>query len=121
MSEIDVMLIADTFHTARVAHRCSDCVHGIQPGDRYRRIAQLVDGDFYVYKQCLWCEAGVPRPGTPEHDALIADCERQAREDEADYQADQAFHREVVAHPERHHPSVVDYARASLGPEGWPS
>lgn len=42
---------------ARVPHRCSACRETIRPGDRYRRIESLFDGDWSTVKQCARCMA----------------------------------------------------------------
>lgn len=108
-------LISERWYTARKPHPCG--CGTIQPGDRYLRTVGLLDGELVVNKECEWCHFGYPRPGSPEAAALDAECQQAAREDEEDYQRDQAYHREVVAHPDRYHPSLVDHARASLGRE----
>ena len=38
-------VLRDSWHTARKAHRCAYCREDILPGDRYRRIVLISDGE----------------------------------------------------------------------------
>lgn len=43
--------------TARKEHRCYGCSETIRPGDKHRRTAQLVDGEWSTYRHCRRCWA----------------------------------------------------------------
>lgn len=51
--EIEYALISTTVRRARTPHRCSDCGTTIEPGTRYRRIVEKVDGEMYARLECL--------------------------------------------------------------------
>jgi hypothetical protein len=40
---------------ARKEHRCFACKEAIRPGDRYRKVIQIYDGEFEIFKHCLRC------------------------------------------------------------------
>lgn len=47
--------------TARIAHRCSECLEVIAPKEKYVRIAGSCDGNMFSAKQCLFCAAEYKR------------------------------------------------------------
>jgi hypothetical protein len=46
---VDCQLIATEHRTAKVKHDCSACANVIQPGERYTRILEKVDGEIVVH------------------------------------------------------------------------
>jgi len=52
----------ERFHPrARKAHKCSTCYRVIDAGEVYSRQFCVFDGRAYAWKQCLHCEALLPR------------------------------------------------------------
>lgn len=50
----DVRILSHRYCAARSARKCEWCSHPIKVGERYARIAQMVDGDF----QFIRCHPG---------------------------------------------------------------
>lgn len=48
---------SESMHTARKAHRCSECGRAIDVGEQYENTTGKWDGDFSTFKTCLRCRA----------------------------------------------------------------
>lgn len=47
--------IAQSQPTARKVHVCETCYAKIQPGEKYHRQADSIDGTVYTFKACMPC------------------------------------------------------------------
>lgn len=85
----EYLLLASTMHTARKARPCfHGCEAGITVGGRYRKVVEVVDGEFSAHETCLPC---VTREWDAEYgwdaeDQRAFEVEEAARERE--YQAE---------------------------------
>lgn len=48
-------LYSNSWPVAKKQHKCCECGSDIDPGEKYRRISGLWEGEFLTYKQCEIC------------------------------------------------------------------